>query len=188
MKTIVVVNGMPRSGKDTVVRMMGDILSANHIPWAAFSSIDPVRNMLTHAGFDLTQKTDADRDLLQAVGAAAEKHSHWRSQRCIVKAVNFFESVPGPDAVMFLHVREAEVIDRIKTVLAGWPAATYNTLKVQVRSPKAKMVTSNPSDANTADIEYDYTIDNDGSLDDLARRSDKALFTLGVTQQLSLLP
>lgn len=188
MKTAIIVNGKPRSGKDTVVRMMGDILTGSEVPWGAFSSIDPIRTMLTNAGFDVSQKTDEDRDLLAAVGDAVETHSKFRSSTCVWCTVDFFEGVQSDHAAMFIHVREAAIIERIRMMLNAWPTGPYRTVTIQVVSPRAKDVVSNAADANTADIDYDYTINNDSTLDDLARRADRALFTLGVTPALSLLP
>lgn len=188
MKTVVIVNGKPRSGKDTVVNMMGQILTAGQVPWTMFSSIDPIKTMLTNHGFDISQKTDKDRDLLAEVGAAVEKHSGYRSIQCVYRSVDFFEARGTDSAVMFLHVREAEIIERVKFMLAGWPTGPYRTVKIHVVSPYGKDVPSNAADANTADVEYDYTIENDSTLDDLAKRADRALFTLGVIEQLSLLP
>ncbi len=184
-KTVVVVNGKPRAGKDSTIAAMAQILNASGIAVHAFSSIDPIRDMLSNAGFDLASKTPADRALMAEVGDSVEKHSEWRSQRSFLEIAGFFNDV-GDDkpAVMFLHVREPHIIDRIAARVArrGW-----SMMKVIVRSKRAEHVTSNAADLGVDDIEYDAEIANNGTLDDLAKKADQLLFKNGLIQQLSLL-
>ena len=186
MKTVIILNGKPRSGKDTAIKMMQDLLMVAKVPVEWFSSIDPVRDMLTNAKFDLSQKTQADRDLMAEVGDAVEKHSGYRSKMCVFKVLDFFEAHPD-SAVMFLHVREKLVIDRVKQMLAGWPTGPYAVTTIFLNSPHGIDVTSNAADRDVHLVDYDHQIDNTGSLDDLARACDRMLVKLGLIDQLSLL-
>lgn len=184
MKTVLIINGKPRAGKDSTVAAMSNILKAHGVLTEAFSSIDPVRHMLGRAGFDLTAKTPEDRALLAEVGDSVEKHSQWRSQRCFKEIHGFFDDAGDRPAVMFLHVREPVIIERISERVRrrGW-----SVLHVLVKSVREEHVTSNAADMSTEDMMYDAVLTNNGTLDDLARECDKLLFNKGLISQLSLL-
>lgn len=184
MREVIFVNGKPRAGKDSVVQAMSNILMANGVATACFSSIDPVRDMMTNAGFDLSQKTEADRALLAEVGDSVEMHSQVRTRACVDTTMRFFEDLKG-SGVMFLHIREALVINRVERRLDA--IGGIKRSRIQVVSPRAENVNSNHADLNTGNMGYDLTISNDGTLDDLARKCDKALLHLGLISQLSLL-
>lgn len=183
MKTVIIVNGRPRAGKDSSIEAMTNILTGAGIPTTAFSSIDPIRNMLTKAGLDVSAKTERDRALLAEVGDAVERHSEFRSRKCVAEAARFFFVCRG-EAVMFLHVREKAIIDRISEKLAR---SGVKVLKIAVVSERAEHVTSNAADAGVDDIGYDAVLTNNGTLDDLAFACDKLLFEQGVIEQLRLL-
>lgn len=167
MTHIIIVNGPPRTGKDTFIEILTSMLRAKNIAVDAFSSIDPVRDMLTAAGFDLSKKTETDRKLLAVVGAAVEEHSSWRMRQCIDRICDFAFSVANPaDSVMFLHIREPANIATIRQ----WASATYGVhtcCTVFIESIRAEKVISNSSDAGVKDMGYDYTVPNNGSLADL---------------------
>lgn len=168
MTHIIIVNGPPRAGKDTFVEFLTSMLRAKNIAVDAFSSIDPVRDMLTGAGFDLTKKTQADRRLLALVGDAVEQHSAWRTRQCLSRIEDFAFSVPRPlDSVMFLHIREPCNIETIR----HWAAtqSNHSCFTVFIESILAEQVTTNAADAGVKEMSYDYTVPNDGTLDDLHR-------------------
>lgn len=184
MKTVIIVNGKPRAGKDTAIAMMANHLKANGIETDSFSSIDPVRAMLARAGFYLQDKTLDDRALLAEVGDAVEKHSRWRSSQSFAKVESFFERTEDRPAVMFLHVREKLLIDRIadKVRANGW-----QILLVYVKSKRAEQVYSNAADMGVTEIGYDAEISNDGDLNDLSQACEKLLWEFSIIEQLSLL-
>lgn len=185
MKTVIVINGKPRAGKDSTVEAMSALLKASDIMVTSFSSIDPVRDMLARVGFNLTSKTPEDRALLAEVGDSVEKHSQWRSGKCFGEISYFFDTAgAGRSAVMFLHVREPYLIRRIEERVRG---RGWEFITCFVRSKRAEDVTSNAADMGVEDMTYDTEIWNDGTLDDLARACDQMLFTKGVIRQLSLL-
>lgn len=168
MKIVFFVNGHPRAGKDTTIDFMRQRLGAAGIPTGAFSSIDPVRAALSRMRINLDAKTEADRKLLATVGDALEEHSHCRSNWCVWNALDFFDR--HDVGVFFLHVREPELIWRICQRLGG---IAWNT--VFVDSDRAERVTSNAADAGVASMCYDYTLLNNGTLDDLSRQVDELL-------------
>lgn len=168
MRTVIIVNGKPRAGKDSTVEAMTAHLQAAGIQVRAFSSIDPVRDMLASAGVDVTKKTPEDRALLAEIGDSLEKHSHWRSAKCRNEIRRFFATLYSDEAaVMFLHVREPAIINRI---IMGAGTA-YRVLTVLVQSPRAENVTSNAADMNVDRIMYDTVIYNDSTLEVLNKLS-----------------
>ena len=187
MKTVIIVNGKPRAGKDSTIEAMTNLLKAAQVPVGVFSSIDPIRDMLTGAGFDLSAKTEQDRSLMAEVGDAVEKHSQFRSRLCAIKTLDFFEGTEASSAVMFIHVREKAIIDRVCQIVRNWPGGGYSTLKVLVQSSRSEEVTSNAADAGVMSVVYDDLVNNNGTLDDLARSCDLLLYRHGLVDQLSLL-
>lgn len=184
MKTVIVINGRPRAGKDSTVLAMQQILKGAGIATSDFSSIDPVRFMLQEAGIDLSAKTPEDRALLAEVGFSLEKHSHWRSQRCFRMIYGFFEDNSSRPAVMFLHVREPEIIARITDRVER---RKWRMLTVLVKSIREENVISNAADLGVEGMKYHEVLENNGTLDDLAHACDKLLFKQQVIEQLSLL-
>lgn len=165
MRTVIIVNGKPRAGKDSTVEAMTKHMQAAGIQVRAFSSIEPVRDMLASAGVDVTKKTPEDRALLAEIGDSLEKHSQWRSNKCRNEIRRFFGTLYSDEpCVMFLHVREPAIINRI---IMGAGTA-YKVVTVLIRSKRAENVTSNAADMNVEDVHYDATIFNDDTLDDLS--------------------
>lgn len=163
MKTVIILNGPPRAGKDTFIAMLQKHLLATGIDTSAFSSIDPVRDMLTGAGIDTSKKTLADRKLLATIGNAVEEHRGWRYRWCMTMIFTFFSK--RSDGVFFLHVRERPLIEKVRkrlTIEQG-----YRVARVLLASPRAETVTSNAADAGASTGQYDLLIHNDGTLEDL---------------------
>lgn len=172
MTHVIVVNGLPRAGKDTFIGMVTESLQSKGLPVIAFSSIDPVRDMLTKAGFDLSGKTEADRRLLSLVGEAVEEHSRWRTMRCI-DLIELFSVQFGGLGVLFLHIREPKNIEIVRS-MCDFLFNRVKFITVYLDSIRAETITSNASDAGVLEMQYDRKIFNNGSLADL--RKGAALF------------
>ena len=155
--TVILINGRPRTGKDTVVNFMCNALMERGYMAEAFSSIDPVKAMLG-AVVDLSQKTEADRILLSEVGDALEKHSAFRTNRCIWFAEDVFRA--SENAVVFLHVREPENIEKLR---ATFLAKGVNVVRLLVVSDRGIDVDSR-ADQVAGTGEYDLAIRNNSTL------------------------
>lgn len=71
-------------------------------------------------------------------------------------------------AVIFIHSREPEEIERFKKEL--------NAITLLIRRPEVEnQEQSNHADANYLNYKYDYTIINDGTFDDLKEKARKFL-------------
>lgn len=158
---IVIVNGKPKAGKDQLIEYVEDRLKSLNIPSDSFSSIQPVKDMMENIGINVTNKTPEDRKLLADIGDSLELHSNFKSYKCI-ETVNNWNQKQELNNVFFLHVREKKMIDYIQEYYSNIDA--INIVKVLVTSPRQINKSSNSADANVGDIDYEYTVKNDGDL------------------------
>jgi hypothetical protein len=170
--TTIIVNGFARAGKDSFVDACA-IHAQNCTGWLrtfAFSSIDPVKELLTHSGIDMSGKTDPDRKLWADVGASLEEHSGWRSKKCVTYAsdcVGWAES-NRRGCIVFLHIREPAIIAKVIAGIAAEQIGPVHTLLI--RGPR-EIMPNNVADNSVLGMTYDDTIQNDG---DLRLLSDRA--------------
>ena len=66
---------------------------------------------------------------------------------------------------LFIHIREIEEIEKVKNLL--------NAKTLLIRNPRVALITSNNSDGNVYKYNYDYIIENDGTLEDLKEKAKK---------------
>lgn len=159
--TVFFINGKPRAGKDSVVGYLRGLLGFAR-ETTEFSSIDPIRFMLSVRGIDITKKTEADRKLLSVVGDAVEEHSGFRTQM-VMEAIQGSVMQYEKKAI-FIHLREPKLIQKVCGQLT---AKQIDFVTVKVVSPRSQEVTSNPSDAGIDGMAYDAEIRNHGTLEDL---------------------
>lgn len=161
---VVLVNGFARTGKDTVVQMMTQQLIERDYEVTEFSSIEPIRTMLKKLGIPVHLKTDAERDLMAEVGAALEKYNGYRTSACLQLAQDFFAVADDKHAVMFLHMREMDLITKMRALLIS-RGLEMKTLLVE--RPGVKATAQNSADQNVMQMSYDLVIRNNGGLRDL---------------------
>lgn len=171
--TTIIINGFARAGKDSFVDACAAHIHQRDdcLRLFSFSSIDPVRNLLTeHAAIDMSVKTDADRKLLADVGAALEAHSNWRTKKCVeyVGDRAGWAEANRRDVVVFLHIREPENIATVIRGIADRGVGPVHTLLL--RSPR-EVMPDNVADNSVLGMHYTDTIQNDG---DLRLLSDRA--------------
>lgn len=163
MKLVVAINGKPRAGKDTCVQLMASHLASLNIASRAYSSIEPVKSMLRDY-VDLRGKTEADRKLLAVVGNALQEHSAFRTGNVLFTIEDFFNSERV--GVFFLHMREPDLIEVVKrkVELRG-----IRFIRLYVESNRSENITSNEADAGVEGGEYEVTIVNNGTMQELSR-------------------
>lgn len=173
-RTVIVINGRPRAGKDTTVLFMQEYLDRARIMSHAYSSIQPIKDMLGQ-WVDLSSKTPADRRLMALVGDALQEHSSFRTNRCLGEIRSFFQIVTR--GVFFLHLREPELIAEVRR---GCEADGIRFITIYLESSRAENVKNNNADAGVDQGSYDYRIENNGTLDDLRATSEKLLADCGL--------
>lgn len=157
-KLILIVNGLPRAGKDSAVRLMRAQLEVRDWRTAEFSSIDLVRDILKALPVP-QEKTQAYRDALAEIGFSLEKFCNFRTRACTHRIQNFMRTDDSNQA-FFLHVREPAMIDQLRS----WAFGHGFTLRVIMVTGRGENITSNAADARALDTVGDYFLDNSGSL------------------------
>ena len=172
---IVVVNGLPRAGKDTFIEFCKQQAVSRAIRTDSFSSIEPVRVLMDRAGVSTHRKTPEDRELLASVGAALEAHSQWRSRATVAEMVSFARASHRQGGVFFLHVREPEVMARIRRIFES-AHIPHTWSLVNVKSPRAEApVTEADRCALEMESIADYAVQNDGHISALQKKANEFL-------------
>lgn len=151
MKEIFVINGSGGVGKDTFVEFCEKYCRVKII-----SSVDKVKEaarILT--GWDGT-KDEKSRKLLVDLKQLGIEYND-APFKYIVQSVQEFEN--NNEEIMFIHIREISEIEKVKKAI--------NAKTILVTNKNIETITSNESDKNVENYEYDFHIKNDGTLEDL---------------------
>lgn len=157
MKEIIVINGSGGVGKDTFVEFCKKYCKVKNI-----SSVDKVKEaakVLT--GWDGT-KDEKSRKLLVDLKQLGIEYND-APFKYITESAEEFEKTD--EELMFIHIREIAEIEKVRKNIK---AKTLLVTNINV-----PIITSNESDKNVMNYQYDYYIKNDGTLeelDDIAER------------------
>ena len=171
---IFVINGRPRAGKDQFVKFC-----KAHTHWCLnISTVDFVKEVAGHCGWDGT-KTPENRkflsdlkDLLTKWGDVPYKKV-CREIQLFKGKMEIFGFNPAEDGVVFIHCREPKEIERLCKDLG---AESLLMLRAAVEDEEQ----SNHADAEVFNYNYDYTISNEGTLEDLEDAAVRFLREMGV--------
>lgn len=151
MKEIIIINGSGGVGKDTFVEYCKKYCKVMNI-----SSVDKVKEaakILT--GWDGT-KDEKSRKLLVDLKQLGIEYND-APFKYIVESAQKFKTTA--EELMFVHIREIEEIEKVKK------ATKAKTLLVTNKN--VPIITSNESDKNVMNYQYDFYIRNDGTLEEL---------------------
>ena len=150
MKEIIIINGTGGSGKDSFV----DFVS-NYISLVNFSSVDKVKEIARMIGWD-GGKSEKDRKFLSDLKALTSEYNDmpFRSMSDVVDTFRTSEY-----DILFLHIREPENIRRA--------SKAFGAKTLLVKRKGLDNITSNYSDANVDNYDYDFVIENNGGLNEL---------------------
>ena len=79
------------------------------------------------------------------------------------QAEEFFKN--DEQDIMFIHIREVTEIKKVKDLL--------NVKALLITSNRVEKILSNSADANVDDFNYDYYIENNGTLEELKEKAKK---------------
>ena len=153
-KMVFILNGVHSTGKDTFVKYINSFgIDAVH-----YSYVDFTRNMLDSVGIDINNKTNKMRKLLCDINNALEEYNDIPFKDCCNVADDFKNDwLEGK--WLIIDCREPKKIERLKQKL--------NAKTIFIKSNK-KITADNVADKAVAeDYQYDYIIDNTGTIDDL---------------------
>lgn len=157
---VIIINGFPRSGKSTFVKMCQKIRPTKiH----NISLIDAVKTQARPFGW-YGDKNEKGRKFLSDLKDAWEEYNDgpydaikWRIEA--IKNLAEMKSQTSDDLIIFIHVREPNDIERF--------VKDYNAFTILIRRPSVYGVYSNHADSNVMDWAYDLIYDNEGDLEDM---------------------
>lgn len=164
MVNVVVVNGFPRSGKDTFVNLCKNELGAFGL---SISTVDFVKYLAAQSGWD-GSKTPENRKFLSDLKDLLTEWNDvpWKKVEEVydyIKTECFQYGLKDSDFFLFIHSREPEEIERFKE--------EYGAVTVLIDRREVEGDQSNHSDADVMNYTYDYIINNNGTLDELEMRA-----------------
>ena len=155
MKKIYITNGVGTSGKDTFVKFLD-----KYIPVCKYSIVDLVKQAAEVLGWDKNSKTEKDRKFLSDLVDLSTEYNDmpFRDVSSLVFDYqnNFLES-----DVLLIDMRDPKDIERAVKL--------FNAETILIRNPNAKTITTNHADRDVENYEYDYIIENNGTLEQLEK-------------------
>lgn len=157
---IVVINGMPRAGKDQFVTFC-----QNHMTWCKnVSTVDFVKEVAKFCGWN-GEKTPENRaflsdlkDLLTRWGDVPFRKVRKAAENYNSEALSY--DFDTDEVLVFVHCREPEEIAKF--------VREMNAITLLIR--RAAIETneqSNHADAEVFNYDYDYVVENNGTLEEL---------------------
>lgn len=162
---IVLINGYPQqqSGKDTVVELVTTYLRNKYLVKNT-STIDEVKNLARLMGW-VGEKDEKGRQFLADLKDAWTKYNNGANMK-IYKDVlewNGYEDLFPKEIILFVHVREPESIQWFIDNIANCGIPVCSLIV------KRENITEffNNADQNVEKFDYDITLINQGTLEDL---------------------
>ena len=171
---IIVINGMPRAGKDCFVNSC-----KKHTYWCLnVSTVDFVKEIAAECGWDGT-KTPKNREFLSNLKDLLTKWGDVPYKK-VLREIDLFRArmeshnfEPDKEGIVFIHCREPKEITKL--------VKNLNAHSLLIRRPAIENIEqSNHADAEVFNYEYDITIYNDGTFEDLYKKAVDFLRSLNV--------
>lgn len=158
-KQIFVINGSGGVGKDTFVKLVSEevnnIFKSFHTV-LNFSSVDEVKKIAKEIGWD-GKKTEKDRKFLSDLKLLTTEYCDMPFKSMKLKVKEFKNDKTS--FILFLHIREPIEIKRA--------VVEFNAKTILILRNSIKHITSNIADKNVYSYNYDYIIDNNGTINEL---------------------
>lgn len=169
---IVIINGMPRAGKDLFV-----FYCQQHMTWCKnISTVDFVKQVANFCGWDGT-KSPKNRaflsdlkDLLTQWGDIPFKKVKKEAEHFNNEALLY--DFDTDEVLIFIHSREPQEIARFVREMGA------KTLLIR-RTAIENSEQSNHADAEVFNYDYDYIIENNGTKEELETKAKDFLTNLG---------
>lgn len=155
MKKVYITNGSAQNGKDTFAELL-----AKYISVFKYSSIDLVKEMFEVVGVSRENKTEKKRKLWSDGKDLLTEYDDIPFKD-ITSIVTDFKNNKIETEVLLIDIREPEEIARA--------VETFGAETILIRNPNAIKIESNHADRDVENYEYDYIIENDGTLEQLEK-------------------
>lgn len=162
-KQIFVINGSGRVGKDTFVNLVSEEVNNSKRKFHTvinFSSVAKVKSIAREIGWD-GGKTEKDRRFLSDLKALTTDYCDMPFKSMKKQVHEFMED--DTSQVLFIHIREPEEIARA--------VKEFDAKTILVVRNVVEPIRSNASDRRVYDYEYDYVIENDGTIEELKKKA-----------------
>lgn len=172
MQKIFIINGSGGVGKDTFVEMVSKI-----IPTMNYSSVDKVKEIAKQIGWNGISKTEKDRKFLSDLKILTSEYCDMPFQ----DMMRIIKEYHGSDCrCLFLHIREPKEIRRA--------VMEFSAESILITRDSVEPITTNMADANVHNYQYDYTINNNGTLEELEIQARKFVYNyvLDASEQLKM--
>lgn len=153
MKKVYITNGSAQNGKDTFTELLSKYISV-----FKYSSIDLVKEMFEVVGVDKHKKTEKKRKLWSGGKDLLTEYDDIPFKDITSIVADFKNNLIDAE-ILLIDIREPEEIARA--------VKTFGAETILIRNPRVKKIESNHADANVENYEYDYIIENDGTLEQL---------------------
>ena len=169
-KHIFIINGSGGVGKDTFVKLvsieLNDILKKFHTV-VNFSSVDRVKEIAKEIGWN-GGKSEKDRRFLSDLKILTSNYCDMPFESMRKKVDEFINDKES--IFLFLHIREPEEIVRA--------VKEFGAKTILITRNKVKYITSNMADQNVFNYNYDFVIENNGTISELNKRVKDFMLTL----------
>lgn len=149
-KKIFITNGMARSGKDTFAEILN-----RYVPTLKVSSIDQVKQIAEACGWN-GKKDEKSRKFLSDLKLLLTGYNDLPFKSISDTVYHFKKNTLHN--VLLIDIREPIEIERAKN--------EFDASTILIRRNSIQNITSNSADAGVFNYDYDYIIDNNGTLDD----------------------
>lgn len=156
-KKVIVTNGSGGCGKDTFAKFLSKFCDTYK-----YSSIDKAKIIAAQCGWN-NGKSEKDRKFLSDLKLLTTEYSDmaFNDLKAIVKD---FKSDLIPTQLLLIDIREPLEIERAKK--------EFDAITVLIKNDKVKQITTNMADAGVFNYNYDYVIDNSGTLAELKKKAE----------------
>lgn len=152
-KHIFITNGVGGCGKDTFAEFMRESVDT-----VKYSAINKVKNIAKKCGWN-GGKTEKDRKFLSDLKLITTEYCDMAFED-LKEHVELFDKINNdePDIVLLIDIREPEEIERAKK--------EFGAKTILIRNNRIEPITSNMADANVENYDYDFIIENNGTLEE----------------------
>lgn len=156
MKEILIINGSGGVGKDTFVDKLSIYAKVIHT-----SIVNPTKELAKKIGWN-GGKTEKDRKFLSDMKVLIDEYNDGNYNQMKALMQDFRDGKFDAE-ILCIDMREKHQIERAKE--------EFGAKTVLVTRKAVPHITSNIADKGVFDIEYDYHIENDGTLYDLDKKA-----------------
>jgi hypothetical protein len=152
LKKVFILNGVGTSGKGTFVDFVSKYIQAHK-----YSIVDLSKEAAKVLGWD-GGKSEKDRRFLSDIMDLSTEYNDAPFKDVSSIVVDFKNNRIETD-VLFIDMRDPKDIARAVEI--------FGAETILIENPNVGKIESNHADANVRDYEYDYIIENDGTLEQL---------------------